>query len=89
MAFSVSLVCKPGSTAPGMSIIAGVLQLRVRERAIEGAANDACIRALAEALNIPKSSVHLQSGAHSRQKRFAIEGVDEQEARRRLRLEPP
>jgi uncharacterized protein YggU (UPF0235/DUF167 family) len=87
MAFTVSLVCKPGSSAPGLSAVDGVLQLRVRERAIEGAANEACIRALSTALHVPQSHIRLIAGARSRQKRFAIEGIDEREARRCLGLD--
>lgn len=55
----------------------GRVILRVRERAIEGAANEACVRALAQALGVPRSRVTLLRGARSRDKRFDIAGMDE------------
>lgn len=77
---------KPGSKAPGISVQDGSLVLRVRERAVEGAANDACIRMLAEALGIAPSRVRLLRGAHSREKIFGVDGIAESEARSRLGL---
>lgn len=66
---------KPGSPKPGFSREGGELVLRVRERAIEGEANAACVRAIAHALGIPQSRVSLIHGARSRYKSFNIEGV--------------
>lgn len=66
------VIVKPGSKHPGISNENGTLVLRVRERAIDGAANDACIRALAVAYGVPQSAVELVGGARSRRKRFAI-----------------
>jgi len=60
--------------------------LRVRERAVEGAANEACIRALAAALGVARSSVELVRGERSRQKIFVIHGtLDERTIYERLR----
>jgi len=53
----------------------GTIVVRVRERAIDGAANAACIRALATAYGVAPSAVELVRGARSRQKRFAIAGA--------------
>ena len=86
MSSSISLRCKPGSKAPGFAVEDGALLLRVRERALEGAANAACIRELAKALRVPPSAVTLVSGTRSAHKRFAVEGLDEREARLRLGL---
>lgn len=66
------MVVKPGSKAPGISSEAGTIVVRVRERAIEGAANAAVIRALAEAHGVPPSAVELIGGMRSRRKRFSI-----------------
>lgn len=52
----------------------------------KGAANDACIRMLAEALGIAPSRVRLLRGAHSREKIFGVDGIAESEARSRLGL---
>jgi uncharacterized protein YggU (UPF0235/DUF167 family) len=68
----IDVIVKPGSRKPGLSSEDGALVLRVRERAIEGAANDACIRALAEAYGVVPSAVSLVRGLRSRHKRFAI-----------------
>jgi uncharacterized protein YggU (UPF0235/DUF167 family) len=81
----LSITVKPGSKQTGISVTGDVIVLRVRERAVEGAANDACIRALAAIFELPRSRVTLVRGAHSREKRFAIDGVEEAEAWRRLR----
>jgi hypothetical protein len=68
----LDIIVKPGSKQPGLSEEDGVLVLRVRERAIDGAANRACIRALAIAYGVPPSAVDLVGGLRSRRKRFAI-----------------
>jgi uncharacterized protein YggU (UPF0235/DUF167 family) len=70
---SLDVFVKPGSKAPGLSEENGVLVLRVRERAIEGAANTACIRALAEAYGVAPSAVKLVAGTRNRRKRFTIQ----------------
>lgn len=69
----LDVIVKPGSKQPGLSEEDGTLVLRVRERAIEGAANDACVRALAAAYGVPNSAVELLSGVRSRRKRFTIQ----------------
>jgi uncharacterized protein YggU (UPF0235/DUF167 family) len=68
----LNITVKPGSRRPGLSTENGVLVLRVRERAIEGAANEACVRALAAAYGVSPSAVALVSGFRRRRKRFAI-----------------
>lgn len=75
---------KPGSKEPGIAVEDGIVTLRVRERAIDGAANAACIRALAKALGLPRSGVTLVRGVRSREKSFALAGFTPGEARKRL-----
>lgn len=58
--------------------------LRVRERAIEGAANDACVKAVAEALGLASSQVALLRGHRGRIKTFAVTALDEREIGERL-----
>jgi len=48
------------------------LTIYVRERAIDGKANDAVIRLLAAHLQLPRSRVELVSGTTSRLKRFRV-----------------
>ncbi len=70
----VSVHVKPGSkkgplveTGPD-----GELTVYVRERAVDGKANAAVIRVLAEHFGVPRSRVELTGGASSRIKRFRI-----------------
>ena len=53
----------------------GALKVAVSAPPVDGAANDAVIEALAEALGIPKRSITLLRGASSREKTLRIEGV--------------
>jgi uncharacterized protein YggU (UPF0235/DUF167 family) len=80
---------KPGSKKSGVSAEGVSLVLRVRERAVDGAANEACVRVLSGLLGIPASRVVLVRGARSREKRFAIEGLDEVQIWQRLGLDAP
>lgn len=61
-----------------------VLKVRVRARPVEGQANAALVRLVAEALGMPRSGVDLARGAQSRLKRLTVTGLDEAELRRRL-----
>ncbi len=56
-------------------MIDGILRARVAAPAIEGAANQALLRLLADELDIPKRDVRLIAGAASRTKLVVIEGV--------------
>lgn len=70
----VSVRVKPGSKK-GPLVEAGPdgeLTIYVRERAVEGKANDAVVALLAEHLGVPRSRVELASGAAARLKRFRI-----------------
>ena len=53
-----------------------MLRARVSAPAIEGAANQALLRLLADELDIPKRDVRLVAGAASRTKLIVIEGVE-------------
>ena len=50
----------------------GELTIYVREQAVDGKANAAVVRLLAEYLGVPRSRIELASGATSRTKRFRI-----------------
>ena len=58
------------------SVADGVLKVKVMAPAVEGAANNALIRLLAEELGIARRDVRIVAGATSRQKLVVIEGVD-------------
>jgi uncharacterized protein YggU (UPF0235/DUF167 family) len=78
---SIDVVVKPGSKRPGLSTENGALVLRVRERAIERAANAACVKTLAAAYGVAPSAVTLVSGFRSRRKRFTVELPNEAKGR--------
>ena len=61
-----------------------VLKVRVRARPIEGRANDALVRLVADALGVPRRAVSLVQGDRSRIKRLEIDGLDDDEVRQRL-----
>ena len=52
------------------------LAVRVRAPPVEGAANAALIDLLAQALDVPRSAIAIESGERGRLKRLRIEGVD-------------
>ena len=66
---------KPGS---GRTVVGGryddALVVRVSERAVDGKATDAALRALADALGVRRADVRLVTGATSRTKIVEIDG---------------
>ena len=81
---------QPGASADridGWEADAGdrpVLKVRVRARPVEGQANEALVRLIAGALNLPRGQVTLARGDRSRLKRLTIPGLDDDEVKRRL-----
>lgn len=51
---------------------------------VEGRANEACIRFLAEFLKVPRSSITIASGQNSRRKLIRIAGITAEQFRARL-----
>ena len=62
----------------------GALKMAVTAAPIEGRANDACLRFLAELLKVGRSSVTIAAGASSRNKVIRIEGLSVEQVRSRL-----
>ncbi len=60
------------------------LRVKVREPAEKGRANEAVAKLLAKTLGVPASAVVLKRGGTSREKLFEIDGLDDDELRRRL-----
>ena len=74
MRFAVRL--SPRSAATRVDGVAdGVLKIRVAAPAVEGAANTALIRLLADELGLAARDVRIVAGARTRQKLVMIEGV--------------
>jgi uncharacterized protein (TIGR00251 family) len=64
----------------------GVLKVRLTAPPVEGAANQALIKLLAKALDLPKSRLRLLAGEKSRNKTVWVEGLQPAELERRLGL---
>jgi uncharacterized protein (TIGR00251 family) len=56
-------------------VVDGVLKVRVAAPAVEGAANTALVRLLAEELGLAARQVRIVAGAKSRQKLVMVEGL--------------
>jgi uncharacterized protein (TIGR00251 family) len=63
----------------------GAIKIKLRAPAVEGKANAALVRFLAEQMNLPRHAIVLQSGQRSRDKLLRIDGLSEEEIHRRLR----
>jgi uncharacterized protein len=62
----------------------GAILIRLAAPPVDGAANDALIAFLADALTLPRRNIQILSGEKSRDKRVAILGVDDATVRTRL-----
>jgi len=63
----------------------GELRARVHAAPVDGAANDALLRLVADALDVPRSSIRLLAGGRSRLKLVEVDGISDEEAQARLR----
>ncbi len=62
----------------------GALKIKLRAPAVEGKANAALIRLLAEQLKLPQRSIVLKCGHRSRDKLIRIDDLTEKDVRTRL-----
>jgi uncharacterized protein len=56
-------------------VVDGVLRARVAAPAVDGAANQALLRLLADALDVPRRDLRLVAGTTARTKVIAVDGV--------------
>jgi uncharacterized protein (TIGR00251 family) len=63
----------------------GTLRVRIAAPPVEGAANAALLRFLADTLDIPRSQLEVVSGKSSRRKRVVVEGTTPADLQKRLR----
>jgi uncharacterized protein YggU (UPF0235/DUF167 family) len=82
----IAISVKPGSKRPGIEPHDGGFVLRVRERAVDGAANAGCIDALAAYLGVAPSRITIVRGANARQKLFEIDDMELATAIERLNV---
>ncbi len=66
----------PGASRERLAWQDGVLHVWVTQRAVDGAANRALVRAVAAALGLRPSAVVLTAGDRGRDKVLEIEGAD-------------
>jgi hypothetical protein len=66
----------------------GALLVRLAATPVEGAANSALVRLLADVLHVPRTSITITAGARSRDKRLAVSGLAPTELARRLAAAP-
>ena len=72
----ISVRAQPRSSRAGVDGIMGdAVKVRVRCAPVDGKANKELVETLAEAFDIPKSSVVIKSGETSKTKRVVLRGV--------------
>lgn len=76
---------QPRAKKPGIDGTHGdALRVRVQAPPVEGAANDAVVRVIAEALGVPARAVHIAAGHSARQKLVDVDDIDAPAAQARL-----
>ena len=81
----ISVHAQPGARRTETHGIHGeAIRIRIAARAVDGAANDALLGFLAEALRVPRRRCVLINGATSRKKQVRIESPDPARAQRTL-----
>lgn len=84
-AVTLSVRIQPRASKNGIARMQdGTLKIRLTAPPVDGAANEALVRFLADALSVSKSQVEIVSGHTSRLKFVRISGIDEEGARRVL-----
>jgi uncharacterized protein (TIGR00251 family) len=68
-----------------MATEGGGIKVRLTAPPVDGAANEALVRFLAEALSVPKTRIEIISGQTSRDKVVRVSGVSEEDVRRVLK----
>jgi uncharacterized protein (TIGR00251 family) len=72
----LELHVQPGARRTEISGLHGErLKIRLAARAVEGAANEALVRFLADLFQVRNQDVKIESGAASRQKRVSVLGA--------------
>lgn len=73
---TLTLHIQPGAKKTEFAGLHGdALKIRLAAPPVDGKANEALIRFVAETLGLPKSAVHLKSGQTSRRKVLEVQGA--------------
>lgn len=76
---------QPRAKRPGIDGTHGdALRVRVQAPPVDGAANDAVIAVIADALGVPRRAVRIAAGLSGRQKLVDVDGIDASAATTRL-----
>lgn len=76
---------QPRAKKPGIDGTHGdALRVRVQAPPVDGAANDAVIAVIADALGVPRRAVRIAAGLSGRQKLVDVDGIDAAAATVRL-----
>lgn len=67
----------------------GAFVIRLAAHPVDGAANDALVEFLSDALNVPRRAVRIVSGERGRRKRVEIEGLTRADVKARLSISSP
>jgi uncharacterized protein len=82
---TLSIRIQPRASKNGIvTMEGGGLKIRLTAPPVDGAANEALVKFLADTLSIPKSHVEIVSGHTSREKIVRISGINDAEVRRVL-----
>ena len=82
---TLSVRIQPRASRNGIILMeGGGLKIRLTAPPVDGAANDALVRFLADTFALPKSQVEIVTGHTSRDKIVRISGINLQEAERVL-----
>jgi len=72
---TLDIVVQPRASREGLSLMGDRLKISVTAPPVDGKANDAVIRALAAALDVPRGAIEIARGDTSRRKTVRIRGV--------------
>ncbi len=82
---SFAVRVQPGASREGVVGLYGdAFKIALNAPAVDGKANEALIRYLSSALNVPKTSITISTGLTSRSKVIRILGITNKEAAARL-----
>lgn len=84
---TIEVRLKPGSKLNRIELSPeGLFDIKITSRPIEGKANEHLIKFLAKEMKVPKSSIAITVGSHSRTKVVSIDGLERSEITERLGL---